>query len=592
MAILDRNLVQKLTYADMVIEPVNRTLDISLLKTITRAATDASNFQYIDDLSSTAISYARKVAKQPKFDFMITNEDDDFYMNTHGVSVVTNKSFTDLSNGRFYILNKNNVPIYFNLIEIENISLRDDNLNKVTIDKIDTILDNNYIFDVYIIKINGNEVGEFEISRLIRFENNKNEMVNPQQSIEFRATYNVSNIGNFNIQYFGKNNKNPNKKKGVIDIDLKVKCFGDKNLTREITDGVRVSLNTINNSDFIINSSTGLASGTAQQFLRYSFLKPTTTDGSFTINKNGTTVKTSNQQINSTADISILPGDIMTVTINPTITLLTSNIFLIENGVITQQIVNTGQTTCTFNVLSNTRYEITSYLDFIPVAPVVRYLFNTNNRTGTFRVFRNNTQILQTNSLVNNYVNIPGLSIGDSIITRVEPSYNTTSSLSVNNTSLVPSLQLYGKSSNAGIVNQSNAFILQSGGVYEVTATLSPPPIIIYYRHDSNMTFSITRNGNTIYTPFFSTTTQLEYRALTSITFAPGDVITAFACTDTFSLAFSQEATIEFFEGNTSNIIGGMSSQSACIAPDFTVQAGAYFISAYKPSTVFTSTPI
>ena len=588
MAILDRNLFQKLTYADMVIEPVNRTLDISLLKTITRAATDASNFQYIDDLSSTAISYARKVAKQPKFDFMITNEDDDFYMNTHGVSVVTNKSFTDLSNGRFYILNKNNVPIYFNLIEIENISLRDDNLNKVTIDKIDTILDNNYIFDVYIIKINGNEVGEFEISRLIRFENNKNEMVNPQQSIEFRATYNVSNIGNFNIQYFGKNNKNPNKKKGVIDIDLKVKCFGDKNLTREITDGVRVSLNTINNSDFIINSSTGLASGTAQQFLRYSFLKPTTTDGSFTINKNGTTVKTSNQQINSTADISILPGDIMTVTINPTITLLTSNIFLIENGVITQQIVNTGQTTCTFNVLSNTRYEITSYLDFIPVAPVVRYLFNTNNRTGTFRVFRNNIQILQTNSLVNNYVNIPGLSIGDSIITRVEPSYNTTSSLSVNNTSLVPSLQLYGKSSNAGIVNQSNAFILQSGGVYEVTATLSPPPIIIYYRHDSNMTFSITRNGNTIYTPFFSTTTQLEYRALTSITFAPGDVITAFACTDTFSLAFSQEATIEFFEGNTSNIIGGMSSQSACIAPDFTVQAGAYFISAYKPSTVFT----
>ena len=589
MAILDRNLFQKLTYADMVIEPVNRTLDISLLKTITRAATDASNFQYIDDLSSTAISYARKVAKQPKFDFMITNEDDDFYMNTHGVSVVTNKSFTDLSNGRFYILNKNNVPIYFNLIEIENISLRDDNLNKVTIDKIDTILDNNYIFDVYIIKINGNEVGEFEISRLIRFENNKNEMVNPQQSIEFRATYNVSNIGNFNIQYFGKNNKNPNKKKGVIDIDLKVKCFGDKNLTREITDGVRVSLNTINNSDFIINSSTGLASGTAQQFLRYSFLKPTTTDGSFTINKNGTTVKTSNQQINSTADISILPGDIMTVTINPTITSLTSNIFLIENGVITQQIVNTGQTTCTFNVLSNTRYEITSYLDFIPVAPVVRYLFNTNNRTGTFRVFRNNTQILQTNSLVNNYVNIPGLSIGDSIITRVEPSYNTTSSLSVNNTSLVPSLQLYGKSSNAGIVNQSNAFILQSGGVYEVTATLSPAPIIIYYRHDSNMTFSITRNGNTIYSPFSTTTKQLEYKALTSITFAPGDVITAIACTNPY-LAFSQEATIVFSEGNTSNIIGGMTTLSACIAPDFTVQAGVYFISAYKPSTVFTST--
>jgi hypothetical protein len=601
MAILDRgNLIQKLTYADMVIEPVNRTLDISVLREITRAATDASNFQYIDDLSSTAISYARKVAKQPKFDFMITNEDDDFYMNTHGVSVVTNKSFTDLSNGKFYILNKNNVPIYFNLIEIENISLRDDNLNKVTIDKIDTILDNNYIFDVYVIKINGNEVGEFEISRLIRFENNKNEIVNPQQSIEFRATYNVLNIGNFNIQYFGKNNKNPNKKRGVIDIDLKVKCFGDKNLTIEITDSVRISLNTINNSDFIINSSTGLASSTAQQFLRYSFLKPTTTDGSFTIDKNGTTVKTSNQQINSTADISILPGDIMTVTINPTITTLTSNIFLIENGVITQQIINTGQTTCTFNVLSNTRYEITSYLDFIPVAPVVRYRFNTNNRIGIFRVFKNNTlpPIVETNLLVNNYVNIPGLGIGDSIVARVEPSYNTTSSLSVNNTSLVPSLQLYGQSRNAGTVNQSDAFILQSGGVYEVTATLSPAPIIILYRHDSNMFFSIMRNGNTIYTPFSSTTAQLQYTQLTSITFAPGDVITASACTDAFVAAFPQSATIEFFEGNTSNIIGGMSSEASigeenCIAPSFTAQAGVYYISASKPSTVFTSpTPV
>jgi hypothetical protein len=600
MAILDRgNLIQKLTYADMVIEPVNRTLDISVLREITRAATDASNFQYIDDLSSTAISYARKVAKQPKFDFMITNEDDDFYMNTHGVSVVTNKSFTDLSNGKFYILNKNNVPIYFNLIEIENISLRDDNLNKIRIDKIDTILDNNYIFDIYVIKINENEVGEFEISRLLRFENNKNEIVNPQQSIEFRATYNVLNIGNFNIQYFGKNNKNPNKKKGVIDIDLKVKCFGDKNLTREITDSVRISLNTINNSDFIINSSTGLASSTAQQFLRYSFLKPTTTDGSFTIDKNGTTVKTSNQQINSTADISILPGDIMTVTINPTITTLTSNIFLIENGVITQQIINTGQTTCAFNVLSNTRYEITSYLDFIPVAPVVRYRFNTNNRIGIFRVFKNNTlpPIVETNLLVNNYVNIPGLGIGDSIVARVEPSYNTTSSLSVNNTSLVPSLQLYGQSRNAGTVNQSDAFILQSGGVYEVTATLSPAPIIIFYRHDSNMQFSIRRNGNTIYTPFSSTTAQLQYTQLTSITFAPGDVITAIACTDT-SGVFPQSATIEFFEGNTSNIIGGMSSEPSfddanCIAPDFTAQAGVYYISASKPGTVFTSpTPV
>jgi hypothetical protein len=595
MAILDRGiLLQKTSFTDVRIEPVNRTWDISVLKTITRAASDTANFQYIEGLS-TAISYARKVAKQPKFDFMITNEDDDFYINTHGVSVVTNKSFTDLSNGKFYILNKNNTPIYFNLIEIENISLRDDNLNKIRIDKIDTILDNNYIFDVYVIKINENEVGELEISRLIRFENNKNEIVNPQQSIEFRATYNVLNIGNFNIQYFGKNNKNPNKKKGVIDIDLKVKCFGDKNLTREITDSVRISLNTINNSDFVINSSTGLASSTAQQFLKYSFLKPSTTLGQFTIQKNSATVRTSNQQINSTTDVSILPGDIITVTINPTITSLTSNIVLIENGIITQQVTNTGQTTCTFSVLGNRTYEINSYLDFIPVAPVVRYRFNTNNRTGTFRVFKNNTQILQTNSLVNNYINIPGLTIGDSIITRVEPTYNSTSSLSVNDTSL--NLQLYGQSRNAGIVNQSDPFILQSGGVFEINAILSPAPIIIYYRHDSDITFSINRNGNTIYTPFSSTAKRLEYTALI-LTYQPGDIISVGACSYSSIGPFGstvQQVSVEFFEGNTSNIIGGQSTEGAspiCISPSFTAQAGAYYISAYKPGvTVFTTTP-
>ena len=499
MAILNSTLV-KLRSTDIQISPVRRTWDISQLPLITRATLDTANFQYIEDLSSTAISYARKVAKQPKFDFMITNEDDDFYINTHGVSVVTNKSFTDLSNGRFYILNKNNVPIYFNLIEIENISLRDDNLNKIRIDKIDTISDNNYIFDVYIIKINENEVGELEISRLIRFENNKNEIVNPQQSIEFRATYNVLNIGNFNIQYFGKNNKTPNKKRGVIDIDLKVKCFGDKNLTREITDSVRISLNTINNSDFIINSSTGLALSTAQQFLKYNFLKPPTTLGQFTIQKNGANVRTSTEQINSATDISILPGDIMTVTINPTaITGLTSNIVLIENGVIAQQVISTGLTTCTFNVLGNRTYEINAYLDFIPIAPVVRYRFNTNNRIGIFRVFKNNTllPIVETNLLVNNYVNIPGLGIGDSIVARVEPNFRTTSSLSINNTSL--NSQLYGQSTAAGVVNQSNPFILQSGGVFEIDATLSPAPIRIYYRHE-NVSVRIERSTIPLYT--------------------------------------------------------------------------------------------
>jgi hypothetical protein len=44
--------------------------------------------------------------------------------------------------------------------------------------------------------------------------------------------------------------------------------------------------------------------------------------------------------------------------------------------------------------------------------------------------------------------------------------------------------------------------------------------------------------------------------------------------------------SVEFFEGNGSNMIGGQSTGGAftqCITPSFTAQAGAYYISAYKP---------
>lgn len=553
---------------------------------------------YIDNLTS-ALSYVRKVAKQPVFDFMITNEDDDFYINTHGVSFINDSSFTKLNDGKFYVLNKNNIPIYFNSIDVDNIKLRDDidNANKVTINKIDTILDGNFIFEDYSVKINGNDVGELRLGRLTNFENNSNVLVNPQQSIEFSASYKVKNLNNFNIHYFGKTNKSPNRKKGAIDIDLRIKCFGDRNLTRSIDDILTISVNSVNNSEFIINSASGLASGTTQQYLKYSFIKPTTTLGTFTIEKNNVVVRTSTGSTNSATDITILPGDLIKTTITPAISTLSSNITVLENGFVKQQTINTGTTTNTFTVLNNKTYEITSYLDVTPIAPVVRFLFNKNNLNGTLRIFRNSSLFLtRTTDQLSNLA-ISGLNIGDVISARVEPANNVKSSLTVVDATL--NSLIYSATRNSGIINQSSEFTLSSGGVYDIFAYLEPAPIVLWYRHDSIDSFSILRNGNTIYqsTQLLGGTwsKNLNYTILTiSPTYQPGDTITVNFCpTSSLGGTVTEPVSVEIYEGSTANLISGQSTSgigtpATCGTHSFIVQSGVYYISAYKPGiTVF-----
>ena len=548
---------------------------------------------YIDNITSSFI-YVRKVAKQPVFNFMITNEDDDFYINTHGVSFI-NESFTQLNDGKFYILNKNNIPIYFNSIDVDSISLRDDigNANKVTINKIDTILNGNFIFDDYLIKINENEVGELRLGRLINFQNNNNVLVNPQQSIEFSASYKVKNLNNFNIHYFGKTNKSPNRKKGAIDIDLRIKCFGDSNLTRSIDDTLTISVNSINNSEFIINSASGLASGTAQQYLKYSFIKPTTTLGTFTIEKNNVVVRTSTGSTNSATDITILPGDLIKTTITPVISGLTSNINRIVNGFIEQQTINTGTTTDTFTVLNNKTYEITSFLDTAPIAPVVRFRFTRNSFNGTLRIFRNNLLFLTRTTDQLSYQTISGLNIGDTIYARVEPANNAKNSLTVIDKAL--NTTIYSNSTiNGGTISQSSTFTLPSGGSFDIDAILQPAPIVLYFRHGRVAQFGIRRNGISIYDSTQNTSgvwsQNLGYTTLTiTPTYQAGDVITIVGCS---SAGFfeTQQITFEVYEGNTVNLIGGLSTGGplSCAIYDFTVQAGVYYISAYEPGvTVF-----
>jgi hypothetical protein len=532
----------------------------------------------IIDVLPDATQFVRKIAKQPVFEFMLTNEDDNFYINTHGVSII-NDSFTNFENGRFYILNKNSIPIYFNSIEISGIKLRDDSLSTASIVKNNTISDGNFIIDIFTVRINNIDVGELEIRRLDKFENNKNVFINPFQSVEFSAKYKVKNVNDLNQNYFGRTNKSPNRKKGMIDINLRIKCYGNRDLTREINDTITISFNTINNNDFIINSTSGIASGTTQQYLKYQFTKPPSTEGSFKIEKNNVTVLDSTANtINSSTDISILPGDLIRVTITPLITTLTSQIVLRENNVTTNTTNGTNVVTYEFTVLNNKTYEIISYLDTSPIIPVVRYQFTTNNSIGGLKIFRNNIQIINT-STTTGLITIPGLDFGDDIYARVEPSSTATSSLSV--TGPTSGNQIINQASGRGNVIQSPIFKLQSGGVYNIIGSLSPAPIRLFVRHEANTNITIYRNNVAIYT---SNNSQLTYTQL-QITPNVGDVFSVGVCS---SLTEPANTNVNRFDGvNTVYEAGiGVPSGGICIdastGPDFSVIAGNdYFIEAF-----------
>lgn len=192
--------------------------------------------------------FTRYTERQPVFDFMIKK--DDFYLNTHGVSVTEiGKSSTSLNDGLFYILNKNNNPLYFNGLYLSNVKMRRERGypgNALRIRLVNTSISGNFLFEVYNVSFRGRLVGELIIRRLSTYQNNRNSLINPFQSIEFSATYRVLNVNNLDDQYYGKSRLNQNKKRGTIDINLTIKCFTDKELTQEAIETLTITINTVN----------------------------------------------------------------------------------------------------------------------------------------------------------------------------------------------------------------------------------------------------------------------------------------------------------------------------------------------------------
>jgi hypothetical protein len=192
--------------------------------------------------------FTRVTEKQPVFDFMIKK--DEFYINTHGVSVTESaKSYTSYNNGLFYVLNKNNKPIYFNGLYLSSIRMRRENGHpassiKVTLNA--TRVSGNYTYEDYYLRFRGQLIGELTIGRLTQYVNDSNILINPFQSLEMSATYTVFNLNKLDLHYYGKSSINQNRKKGTIDVNFNIKCFADKEFTKVITDTLTITINTVN----------------------------------------------------------------------------------------------------------------------------------------------------------------------------------------------------------------------------------------------------------------------------------------------------------------------------------------------------------
>ena len=192
--------------------------------------------------------FSRVTEKQPVFDFMIKK--DDFYINTHGVSVTEfDKSYSTFNDGLFYVLNKNNKPLYFNGVYLVNVRLRKERgfpANSLRVFLTNTSFSGNYMYENYNVSFRGRQIGQLTISRLSTYQNNSNLLINPFQSIEFSATYQVINLNNLDQQYFGKSRLNQNKKKGTIDINFTIRCFADKEFTQQVNDTLTLTINVVN----------------------------------------------------------------------------------------------------------------------------------------------------------------------------------------------------------------------------------------------------------------------------------------------------------------------------------------------------------
>jgi hypothetical protein len=192
--------------------------------------------------------FSRITEKQPVLDFMIKKED--FYINTHGVSISElGKSYTNFSDGVFYVLNKNSKPIYFDGIYLSNVKMRKESAYpassmKIFTDKSEIIDD--VLYEKYILRFRGNDVGELTIGRDLRFQNGSNFKLNPFQSISLFATYTTLNVNKINLHYYGKSNLSPNRHIGTIDVEFIIRSFSDAEFKNITNDVMTITINKIN----------------------------------------------------------------------------------------------------------------------------------------------------------------------------------------------------------------------------------------------------------------------------------------------------------------------------------------------------------
>ena len=225
----------------------------------TNISTPTSNIAQAE--LSTVNLYTKKLAIQPVFDFKIFR--DDFYINTHGVSVTeSTKSFTTLNNGLFHILNKNNQPMVFNGITLTSVRFRNESAVPANTLKhvfVNTTYNasNTYAYDNYNILFRSNVIGTLSISRSIEHANDLNFILNPFQSIHFGATYTFKNVNLLDVQYYGASNINKDKKVGTLDMRLTIKSFTDLTYTTPIYDSMTITVNLVNSGYVPSALSTG-----------------------------------------------------------------------------------------------------------------------------------------------------------------------------------------------------------------------------------------------------------------------------------------------------------------------------------------------
>jgi len=188
--------------------------------------------------------------KSSVFDFMVKN--DYFYINTPGVSIDdSTRSSTNINDGLFRILNKNNKAVFFGNLALTSVKFRGDTGNNVGDLKCvldETTTDSGFQYDKYLINFKGNDIGKLTIRRDLIYSDGSGTVISPFQSIELGAIYEVLSTDNSNIHYFGQSPAFPNKTIGVIDVNYTIVCYEEQEMLTSFTEPLTFTITTVKNS--------------------------------------------------------------------------------------------------------------------------------------------------------------------------------------------------------------------------------------------------------------------------------------------------------------------------------------------------------